>query len=299
MSGGLNRFAYALNHPVKYSDETGLNPAGGAVVVGAGVVALRICMKMPACKKAVKEAIDACKDVRCELKREGPNHFFPGKGWCEHYRLTCWIKGRKGGRKNNNLFEVQWPVPFGKCTRLKHGKGGPITTSNDRDRPSREILFPSDPVWELSGNYSANQFFENISGFGSLGRLFINVADPPGEVAKLYEAFATIHVVLDEEFSRGLIMGNRYLVEPNRDFLRQLRKLSARKHHSEIAEDLVFFEKNVWLDATGFCHEAMHISTSIAESEVSRFALSLEVDMCKRSAVFGTGGLWGIQTETS
>jgi len=88
---------------------------------------MRICMKMPACKKAVQEAIKNCKDVRCQVQRERADHLFKnpvgGKsGWCVHLRITCWIKG------GSRLFEVQWPV--GDCFSLKHGRGDKIPNDN-------------------------------------------------------------------------------------------------------------------------------------------------------------------------
>ena len=126
LEGGLNTYLYADADPILNIDPTGEAVQGGLGVLAAGAAALRICWKIPACKKAIKEAIENCKNVRCEVKREKPDHLFSppvgGKqGWCVHLRVTCWIAGDRGRKP---LFETQWPV--GDCFRLKHGKGDKI-----------------------------------------------------------------------------------------------------------------------------------------------------------------------------
>ncbi len=129
MDGGLNTFLYALGNPIRHID-----PTGEAVqILGpllAGAQAIRACLRIPACKKAVKDAIKKCKDLRCTIKRERPDHGFPqpegGKKWCVHIRITCYIKG-KGRRK---IYEDQWPV--GRCFDTKQ-------TPNKKDPFPRDL----------------------------------------------------------------------------------------------------------------------------------------------------------------
>lgn len=53
LDGGLNRYVYALNNPILYTDETGLAPA--AAVAG--------CLANPACAGALASLAEACKAV--------------------------------------------------------------------------------------------------------------------------------------------------------------------------------------------------------------------------------------------
>jgi hypothetical protein len=60
----------------------------------------------------------ACSRVRCNIKWEGPDHYWPGLGWCYHLRITCYIRGQKGSTS-----EAQIPIP-GLCYETKRGQGG-------------------------------------------------------------------------------------------------------------------------------------------------------------------------------
>jgi RHS repeat-associated protein len=116
LDGGLNTYLYADGDPIQKVDPTG-ESAGAAAGIAAGIgLGIRACMRIPACKKAVLEAIKKCKDVRCKFERHTAHHYFPNFGWCEHYSLTCWIKGQKGPP----LFRGQWPFP-GRCTNRRLG----------------------------------------------------------------------------------------------------------------------------------------------------------------------------------
>ncbi len=98
-------YGYALADPIGRDDPLGQSPSAAARV---GPAALVVCMKNARCRKVVEDAIRACKNVHCKFERHAPHHNFPGLGWCEHYSLTCWVKG------GNRLFRDQWPLP-GSC----------------------------------------------------------------------------------------------------------------------------------------------------------------------------------------
>jgi RHS repeat-associated protein len=99
LDGGINTYVYANSTPLSLVDPQGLNPvAAGAA---AGVVALRICMRVPSCKRKLvdllKEAKEFCDDVRCNLKYDRKPHYFgPLIGYCQHYQINCWLQGKKG-----------------------------------------------------------------------------------------------------------------------------------------------------------------------------------------------------------
>lgn len=86
-----------------------MTSASAGVVRVVGAAALKYCRKIPACKKALEEAIKQCKRVRCSFARHPGHHYWPGLGWCEHYSLTCWIQGAKG---QPPIFRRQWPFPL-------------------------------------------------------------------------------------------------------------------------------------------------------------------------------------------
>lgn len=120
LEGGLNTYLYADADPILKIDPTGEAAAGIGAGIAAGIgLGIRACMRIPACKKAVQEAIKNCKDVRCKFERHTAHHYFPKLGWCEHYSLTCWIKGQKGPP----LFRAQWPFP-GRCSGQRFGPMG-------------------------------------------------------------------------------------------------------------------------------------------------------------------------------
>jgi hypothetical protein len=131
LEGGLNTFLYANASPFIYYDADGLSPS---IVLRAGAAAIAWCRKSPRCwrqfEKWQKEFKDFCNDIQCELRRDNKPHPFPGLGNCEHYQLTCWVKGRK-----SSDMHVYWPIP-GTCK----GEGGPTKGGNgsaggSNDRP--------------------------------------------------------------------------------------------------------------------------------------------------------------------
>jgi RHS repeat-associated protein len=104
LEGGINTYLYADASPLWYTDPGGTNP-GAAGAAAAGAVAIRICMRIPACKNKLadllKKAADLCKRVTCELKFEKKGHPFPTAGGggmelCMHWQINCYIKGVKG-----------------------------------------------------------------------------------------------------------------------------------------------------------------------------------------------------------
>lgn len=100
-------------------------------MVTAGYAAIRICKRIPACNKKLKELIDKCKKIRCKLQKDPPHHrVFPGKiGWCEHYRFFCYIKGKK----DSTFFELQLVAGHHKCFERKWGRG------KQTNNPPREL----------------------------------------------------------------------------------------------------------------------------------------------------------------
>ena len=106
---GPNVYLYANATPEAATDPTGESPwTFIRIVIATGGAAIKICMTNPRCRKAIENLKDTCANLDCKLSRERADHQFPGRRWCEHYRLTCWIKGK--GR----IFEYQWPIP-GRC----------------------------------------------------------------------------------------------------------------------------------------------------------------------------------------
>lgn len=123
LNGGYSTYAYSLNAPTIYIDADGLNPyVAIRVLVAVGAKAIDACRRNPRCRKGVEEIKDDCENLECKLTRERADHRkgFPGNQFCEHYRLTCWIKGK------GQVFADQWPLP-GRCfphkqTELGAGK---------------------------------------------------------------------------------------------------------------------------------------------------------------------------------
>lgn len=119
--GGLNTYGYAEQNPIVKIDPTGeVTQAIG--VISAGYAAVRACMKIKACRDKAKKIVEDCKNIRCLIKREVPDHPFPSAGgkYCVHLRVTCWEKGKK----RKPFYEEQWPV--GACfgdRRPKKPKG--------------------------------------------------------------------------------------------------------------------------------------------------------------------------------
>jgi RHS repeat-associated protein len=98
----------------------------GGMTARSGAAALEAASAGAAAASATATAtaqniINQCKNVRCEFKKEGMHHFFPGYGWCEHYRLTCYRKGIKAPP----FVSTQVRAPFGRCLPLKFNGGKP------------------------------------------------------------------------------------------------------------------------------------------------------------------------------
>jgi hypothetical protein len=74
----------------------------------SAVAALAVCLRIPACRQAVTEAIKACKNVRCKVSRHKAHHKFEPYGYCEHVQIVCWIN------KGPQLFRTQFRLP-GRC----------------------------------------------------------------------------------------------------------------------------------------------------------------------------------------
>jgi hypothetical protein len=106
----VNAYGYADQNPVIKFDPHGLS---AQLLITAGAGAIAVCMKVRSCKqnliKLTKEAKEACKNLQCKFKRAPANHKFPDLGYCQHYEISCWIKGKKGSG-----FHMQFPLP-GTC----------------------------------------------------------------------------------------------------------------------------------------------------------------------------------------
>jgi RHS repeat-associated protein len=148
LAAGMNTFTYVSNNPIKKIDPFGLEEVCGTCAAGEnpdppqpfiindpplegfypeffliGGAYVRagelISAELAAAIAAARNLANKCKNIRCELKREGPHHFFEGYGWCDHIRLTCWRKGEKAPP----FINTQFRNPIGKCFDLKHNGG--------------------------------------------------------------------------------------------------------------------------------------------------------------------------------
>ncbi len=105
-NGRNHLFVYVGNNPVNFVDPEGLSITGlWRALQAARALIPKIIVQL-------RKAYKTCKNIRCKIKIEGPHHPFPGKGWCKHVRVTCWIKGKKGSK-------IEKQIPYGKCFKKK------------------------------------------------------------------------------------------------------------------------------------------------------------------------------------
>jgi len=135
LEGGLNLYMAMDGNPATLVDPTG-EVAAAPVVVRSFAAAAAACRRVKACREAVEKAVDACKDIRCEFKRSPADHYFPGRGFCEHFMLVCWNTKTKV-----RVFHKQWPLP-GRCWPKNPVTGQPPprprqprTTNGDAEEP--------------------------------------------------------------------------------------------------------------------------------------------------------------------
>ena len=115
LEGGINTYLYAVASPIAVTDPTGQNPGIGVGAI-VGAAALRICMKIPSCKRQLielmKRAVDFCKKVECRVHFDRKGHPFPkaggGKELCMHWQVDCWMRGGPRG----NGFSVHSKLPI-------------------------------------------------------------------------------------------------------------------------------------------------------------------------------------------
>jgi hypothetical protein len=109
---GPSVYGYAGGRPQSSVDLDGLNPYTAIrIIIATGSAGIAACMKLPKCREAITKIKDLCPDLRCEVKKERADHNFGTRAkplWCEHYRVTCWIKGKV------KVFDQQVSLP-GRC----------------------------------------------------------------------------------------------------------------------------------------------------------------------------------------
>jgi hypothetical protein len=75
-------------------------------------------MKTPACWEKMKKFRDYCPE--CKIEKHAAHHYFNGLGFCQHYQITCRVKGIRGMGGNYHV-----PIP-GTCGPNKSAEPPPV-----------------------------------------------------------------------------------------------------------------------------------------------------------------------------
>lgn len=137
------------------------------------------------------------------------------------------------------------------------------------------ICFPVDPVREFEAPYFDADFFEGLRLFEGKSHVLILRSDSvTSELPAIDELDARLSQLnLEPALADILSVGSLCVFRLTERLIDKLVAISKSYDPSRYCDDLFLIDdKEVIIDASGFCHEPFHISGEVSEDDVVSFS---------------------------
>lgn len=144
------------------------------------------------------------------------------------------------------------------------------------------ITFPSDPVFVISAPYDDRDFFQSLMILD--GSNFFMAIRPAITDESIVKSFGDLTIdnnfIFCEAISSSFVLSEYLFFKLNIETIRAFACVSEKINVNEYCEDVFVFDENsILIDATGFCHEDMHVNYQIKDFSIR---LAAELECCSR-----------------